>query len=154
MLQYSDVVDLGGGTIQQINGRTVIVWPAVDIPVSTDRNNPNFVSKAFTVQIKNPLPTNAQKPTDKTNYDCKMDDEFLGRLVSTPLYINPAKQVECLAVTIPVLATLPSTGSEVIPLIIIGLFAAASVYLFFRNRLLKRELELVEVLNDGVQTNG
>jgi hypothetical protein len=154
LLQYSDVVDLGGGSVQQINGRTVIVWPAVDIPVSTDRNNPNFVSKAFTVQIKNPLPTNAQKPTDKTNYDCKMDDEFLGKLVSTPLYINPAKQVECLAVTIPVLATLPSTGSEIIPLIIIGLFAAASVYLFFRNRLLKRELELVEVLNDGVQING
>ena len=154
ILDYADVVDLGGGTIQQIDGRSVIVWPAVDIPVSSDRNNPNFVAKVFTVQIKDPIPTNAQKPTDKTNFDCQLDDEFLGSKVSTPLFINPAKQVECLAASVPVLATLPSTGAGVIPIIIIGLFAAASVYLFFRNRLLKRELELVEVLNDGVQTNG
>ena len=154
ILDYADVIDLGGGSVQQIEGRSVIIWPAVDIPVSSDRNNPSFVAKSFTVQIKDPIPTNAQKPTDKTNFDCKVDDEFNGKLVSTPLFINPAKQVECLAASVPVLATLPSTGAGVIPIIIIGLFAAASVYLFFRNRLLKRELELVEVLNDGVQTNG
>lgn len=154
ILEYADIVDLGGGAVQQIEGRSFIVWPAIDIPVSTDRNNPNFVSKSFIAQIKDPIPTNAQKPTDKTNFDCKLDDEFMGRVVSTPLFINPAKQVECLAASIPVLSTLPSTGAGIIPLIVIGLFAAASVYLFFRNRLLKRELELVEVLNDGVHSNG
>lgn len=156
IIEYADVIDAGGATVEQQDGRTFLVWPAIDIPISSDSNNPTFVSKTFTVQVKDPIPTNAHKPTDLTNFDCNVQDEFMGRTVTTPLFINPAKLVECLAVTstIPVLSSLPATGSAAIPLVFIGIFAAASIYLFFRNRLLKRELELVEVLNDGVQTNG
>lgn len=146
ILQYADLVDNGGATLQQKNGQTVLVWPATDIPPTTNSDNPIYVTKSFTVQVKNPIPTIAHKPTDGTNYDCKLQDEFFGNLVATPLFINPAKQLECQLATLP---TLPQTGSAFMPLAVIGLLAASSVYLFMRNRLLKRELELVETLSDG-----
>lgn len=147
ILQYADLVDNGGATLQQKNGQAVLVWPASDIPPTTNPNNPVYVTKSFTVQVKNPVPTTAHKPTDGTNFDCKLQDEFFGNIVITPLFINPAKQLECQLATLP---TLPQTGSAFMPLAIIGLLAGSSVYLFMRNRLLKRELELVETLNDGV----
>ena len=158
ILQYADIVDNGGGQITQRDNQTFLTWPAIDVPPSTNTNSPTYVTKSFTVQVKNPIPTTAQKPTDKTNFDCKMQDEFFGNIVVTPLSINPAKQLECLAATIPaavpIIGTLPQTGGAAIPIALISLFAASSLYLFFRNRLLKRELELVETLNEGGPING
>ena len=78
-----------------------------------------------------------------------VQDEFFGKIVKTPLFVNPAKRLECAAASV-----LPRTGSEAWPLALIGLFAASSLYLFFRNRLLKREIELVETLNDGAPYHG
>lgn len=152
ILEYADLVDAGGARLEQRDGQSILIWPAVDVPPSPVDGNPVFVSKEFTVALKNPLPTIAHKPTDSTNYDYMVQDEFFGKLVKTPLYVNPAKRIECSAniVTTMVSGVLPQTGSEAIPLLFIGFFAASSLYLYFRNRLLKREIELVETLSDGV----
>lgn len=152
ILQYADLVDAGGAQVVNRDNQTFLVWPAIDVPVSTNSNQPTYVVKSFTVQVKDPIPTTAQKPTDGINYDCKVQDEFFGNLVITPLSINPAKQLECAVVNIS--GRLPQTGGAAIPIALISLFAASSVYLFFRNRLLKRELELVETLNEGEPANG
>lgn len=152
ILEYANLVDPGGARLEQRDGHSVLVWPATDVPPTPNDANPVFVSREFTVQLKNPLPTTAQKPTDQTNFDCMVQDDFFGKLVKTPLYVNPAKRVECsvVAVTAVVSTVLPRTGSEALPLLLIGFFAACSLYLYFRNRLLKREIELVETLSDGV----
>lgn len=152
ILEYANLVDPGGSRLEQRDGRSVLVWPATDIPPTPNDASPVFVSREFTVQLKNPLPTTAQKPTDQTNFDCMVQDDFFGKLVKTPLYVDPAKRVECsvVAATAVVSTVLPRTGSEALPLLLIGFFAACSLYLYFRNRLLKREIELVETLSDGV----
>ncbi len=150
ILEYADLVDAGGASVEQTDGQTILKWPAVDIPPTPSEGNLVFVSKEFTVQLKNPLPTTAHKPTDTTNYDCMVQDEFFGKLVKTPLYVNPAKRIECSLNLISSNLPLPRTGSDAVPLVFIGFFAASSLYLFFRNRLLKREIELVETLSDGV----
>lgn len=145
IILYADVVDKGGAEFKQGSNGTILVWPATDIPVTTDPNNPTYVTKSFTVQVKDPVPTTAQKPTDDKNYDCQMEDRFEGNLVVTPISVTPAKRLEC------VVAPLPETGAAA-SLIVMGLLAALSVFLLLRNRLMKRELDLLETLNEGAKS--
>lgn len=142
---YADVIDKGGAEVKLENNHIYLVWPAIDIPVTTDPNNPTYVTKSFTVQVKDPVPTNAQKPTDNKNYDCQMEDQFEGNIVITPISVNPAKRLEC------VVAPLPQTGAAT-SLIVMGLLAALSVFLLLHNRLMKRELDLLETLNEGAKS--
>lgn len=142
---YADVIDKGGAELSVESTHVLLTWPAVDIPVTTDPNNPTYVTKSFTVQVKDPVPTNAQKPTDNKNYDCQMEDQFEGNIVITPISVNPAKRLEC------VVAPLPQTGAAA-SLIVMGLLAALSVFLLLRNRLMKRELDLLETLNEGAKS--
>ena len=142
---YADVVDKGGAELKVEATHVLLIWPAVDIPVSTDPNNPTYVTKSFTVQVKDPVPTNAQKPTDNKNYDCQMEDQFEGNIVITPISVNPAKRIQC------AVAPLPQTGAAT-SLIVMGLLAALSVFLLLRNRLMKRELDLLETLNEGAKS--
>ncbi len=144
ILEYADLVDLGGASKVVEDTRTFLVWPAVDVPVATDPNNPTYVTKTFTVQAKDPLPTTPAKATDPKSYNCSMEDEFHGNIVVTPLSVNPVKRLECSV------KSLPQTGSSVGWVVfLMAFFAASSLFLLFRNRLLRRELELVETLTQG-----
>lgn len=145
IILYADLIDKGGAELKVEATQTFLIWPAVDIPVTTDPNNPTYVTKSFTVQVKDPVPTTAQKPTDSKNYDCQMEDQFEGNIVITPISVNPAKRLEC------VVAPLPQTGAAT-SLIVMGLLAALSVFLLLRNRLMKRELDLLETLNEGAKS--
>ena len=142
IIMYADVIDKGGAELKVEATRTSLVWPAVDIPVSTNPNDPTYITKSFTVQVKDPIPTTAQKPTDNQNYDCQMEDRFEGNVVVTPISVNPAKRLDCTA------AQLPRTGAAA-SLIVMGLLAAMSIFLLLKNRLMKRELDLLETLNEG-----
>ncbi|MFO0862845.1 MAG: PKD domain-containing protein [Candidatus Saccharibacteria bacterium] len=154
LLYYADLADLGGATKVVTNGQTKLVWPATDIASlpngqsCTDSSGniipANFSAhfKSFTVKVKDPIPTKPNVPLDPSAYDCNIQDNFHGSIVTTPIGVVPAKQVECAA------QKLPQTGAGV-PIFVISFFAASSVFLFFRNRLLKRELKLVETLSDN-----
>lgn len=152
LLYYSDLTDAGGAELTTANGGQQLVWPAMDVPAlpsgqaCVDANGnikpENFKTfKEFTVTVKNPIPTTAIKAADPNGFDCKIVDDFEGNIVSTPINCTPLKIIE----QVP----LPRTGGEW-ALAILAFFAAASVFLFFRNRMLKRELELVSTLTEGM----
>lgn len=152
ILYYADLADLGGATKVTANGQTNLVWPPTDIaPLpngqacadsSGNLITANFATavRTFTVKIKDPIPASPGAAADSGAYDCQVQDKFHGTVVVTPIGVIPAKQLECAA------QKLPQTGAGA-PIFFIAFFAASSAFLFFRNRLLKRELKLVETLS-------
>lgn len=153
LLYYTDITDMGGAKLVTDGGIQQLVWPATDVPALPsgqacvdDQGNikpENFKTfKEFTVTVKNPVPTTAIKQADPNGYDCKVVDDFHGSFVSTPINCTPLKIID----TLP----LPRTGGEWWAMGILAFFAAASVFLFLRNRTLKRELELASTLTEGM----
>jgi|GEM_PF-2535271 len=154
LLYYTDIIDLGGSTKVTENGQTKLVWPVTDIAplrgnlACTDSSGNIIVSsfsdavRSFKVKVKSPIPQDPVQSSDSSAYNCKITDEFHGKIVTTPIGVPPAKRAEC------AVRVLPETGSG-LPIFFISFFAACSLYLFFRNKLLKREIELIEILNDG-----
>lgn len=159
VMYYADLGDLGGAQVVKNNGQTKLVWPPADIPPiaagqtcadsSGNLITANFAAalRSFTVKIKDPIPVNPGAAADSNAYNCQIQDEFHGTVVITPIGVIPAKQIEC------AVKQLPQTGAGA-PIFFIAFFAASSAFLFFRNRLLKRELKLVETLSDEGDTNG
>jgi len=153
LLYYTDLVDTGGGTVKTDTGTTVLEWPAIDVPPLESGQKcvddegkiipENFKTfKEFTVKVKDPVPTTGTKQADPDGYDCKVTDEFEGNIVTTPINCSIPKIIETNN-------PLPRTGAGW-ALGIIGFFAASSIFLFFRNRMLKRELELASTLTEGM----
>lgn len=153
LLYYTDLVDTGGGTVKTDTGTTVLEWPAIDVPPLESGQKcvdgdgkiipENFKTfKEFTVKVKDPIPATGTKQADPDGYDCKVADEFEGNFVSTPINCTIPKIIETNN-------PLPRTGAGW-ALGIIGFFAASSIFLFFRNRMLKRELELASTLTEGM----
>ncbi|MBI2798345.1 PKD domain-containing protein [Candidatus Saccharibacteria bacterium] len=142
ILVYADVVDPGGAQAVKQGATTKLVWAPIDIPVGTS-SSPGTVTKQFTVKLKDPIPFVAQKTTDLpgTN-DCQLTNTFRSKVVVTPLGVDINKQIEC------VTKQLPQTGAGW-SIVIMAMLAAASFFLLLRNRLLKRELQLVETLTEG-----
>ncbi len=153
LLYYTDMVDTGGGTVKTDTGTTVLEWPAIDVlPLENGQKcvddegkiiPENFKTfKEFSVKVKDPVPATGTKQADPDGYDCKVTDEFEGNRVVTPINCTIPKLIETNN-------PLPRTGAGW-ALGIIGFFAASSIFLFFRNRMLKRELELTSTLTEGM----
>lgn len=144
ILQYATVIDAGGAKTVTTGAVTKLIWDPIDIPVASG-GQASTITKQFTVQLKNPIPFVAQKNTDVPgSNDCQLTDVFHGVTVNTPLGVDINKQIEC------TVQKLPQTGANSGWVIfLMAFFAAASLFLLFRNRLLKRELELVETLTEG-----
>ena len=151
LLYYTDIVDAGGAELVKTTGANVLTWKPQDIqPLATSKacvdsnGNPiyaNYTSfKEFKVKVKSPIPNDALKPADPNGYDCEVADEFNGNYVATPINCSPIKLIDARN-------PLPRTGSGW-ALAIIGFFAASSMFLFFRNRMLKKELQLVEKITE------
>lgn len=153
ILYYADMVDTGGGTVKTDTGTTVLEWPPLDVPALESGKKcvddqgriipENFKTfKEFKVKIKDPVPATGTKQADPDGFDCKVTDEYQGNIVTTPINCSPIKIIETNN-------PLPRTGAGW-ALGIIGFFAASSIFLFFRNRMLKRELELASTLTEGM----
>jgi len=151
LLYYTDVVDAGGGEIISTTGANVLTWKPLDVPTlpqskacSDENGKPIYENytqvKEFKVKVKSPVPNTPLKAADPNGFDCEVTDEFRANRVSTPVACSTIKLIESRN-------PLPRTGSGW-ALGLIGFFAAASTFLFFRNRMLKKELELVEKLTE------
>ncbi len=133
VLDYADVVDLSGGTLDKNN---IISWPPQDLkPKST-------ISKTFTVRIKNPIPTTPTATSDPGHYDSKMTNVY-GNTVTINIPQPPSKRIEI------VTTTLPNTGPGTSLLIGFAITAAVA-YFFARSRLFATELDIVR--HDYVST--
>lgn len=135
VLDYADVVDLSGGTLDKSN---ILSWPPQDLaPKST-------ITKTFTVRIKNPIPATPTSTSDPGHFDSKMTNVF-GNTVTILLPQPPSKRIET------VTTTLPSTGPGTS--LLIGFSVTVVVaYFFARSRLFATELDIIR--HDYVSAGG
>lgn len=125
ILDYADVVDLGGGTK---DSNHLVTWPALDIKAK------QVVKKFITVRVKNPIPSTPVSSSDKGHFDCIITN-YYGDSV--------AIKIECpIAKTIETTTTLPNTGPGTSLAIGFGITAFVG-YFFARSRLLASELDIV-----------
>ncbi len=122
VLDYSDITDLHGGTI---DNDKVVTWPKTDIKAGAT------ATVQVTVKVKNPVPQAPVGSSDPTRFDLNMTNVY-GNTVNIKLPGSPEKTVEGAA------ATLPNTGPGT-NLFIGSLIVVAAGYFFSRSRLLAQE---------------
>jgi uncharacterized repeat protein (TIGR01451 family) len=135
VLDYADVVDLKGGTLDKNN---IVTWPGQDIGAKAT------ISRSFTIKIKNPIPTTPTSTSDPGQYDSKMTNVY-GNTVTIELPMPPSKQIEVIT------TTLPNTGPGT-SLMIGFAITAVIAYFFARSRLFATELDIVR--HEYVSTGG
>lgn len=125
ILEYADVVDAGGATL---NGST-LSWQPVSIPAGTQ------VTNRFTIRVKDPVPSTPQSTSDPKSFDLHMDNVY-GNLISIIVAAPPAKQIEVAS------AALPQTGAGTTTVIIL-IVAAIIAYFYYRNKQLLTEIKIL-----------
>jgi hypothetical protein len=144
IIEYADIIDKGGAQLVEkpIPGQEdklierTLVWNKVDI------NAGETVTKQFVVKVKSPIPITPTGTSDRNSYDLKMENIFFGNRVEIMLEQPPVKKVE------QVTQTLPQTGADVATTGM-ALFVSGMVFILLRNRLIKRELEILAVTDGG-----
>lgn len=127
LTDYATVLDTGGGTYDK--SKQTLTWPKVQVkPGQT-------VTRIFSVQVDNPVPSVAQGVSDPTSFDCKMLNTF-GNSITIPVNCPVVKQVET------VTTNLPHTGASENMLFAGGLLAVVSFF-YVRSRQLKKEVRLI-----------
>ncbi len=126
ILQYADVVNLSGGTLDKYG---IVTWPEVDI-------NPNqTINKKITIKIKNPIPNTPVSSSDPGSYDMKLTNVY-GNTVNIKLPPTITKTTEYVA------RELPNTGPG--ETLAAGFLITAIVgYFFARSRLLAKEADIL-----------
>lgn len=125
VLEYADVVNSGGGTL---NG-TVLSWPAQELKAGAT------ITNVFTVQVKNPIPPTPVGTSDKGSFNLVMDNVY-GNTVQIQLQPPVAKEVEAAS------TELPDTGAGTSTTIVLCV-AGLTLFFYLRNRQLIREVKLL-----------
>ena len=144
VLEYADVVDLGGGSLGQTGttstqptpGATTktLVNPAVTWPAVTLKPGES-ASKVVLVRVKAIIPVTAKSMTNMNSYDCKMSNTF-GNTLSVSVACPPEKVAETIT------TELPHTGATE-NMIFAGIVLAVVTYFYARARQTKTELRLI-----------
>lgn len=127
VLEYADVLDLHGGTM---DSSKTVSWPLVDIPANGRLN------KKITVRVKSVIPQTPTSSSDPGSFDLVMTNVFHDDSVNIKL---PGGIVKITEQTV---TTLPSTGPGENIAIAASITMVVS-YFFARTRLLGKEIELV-----------
>ncbi|MEO5627302.1 MAG: isopeptide-forming domain-containing fimbrial protein [Candidatus Saccharimonadales bacterium] len=127
ILDYADITDLHGGSIDKEN---FVRWPASDIKAG------ETLSKQFTVKVKNPIPQTPVSTSNPGKFDLTMTNVYEKKTVTIKLPPSVIKTTE------QVTTTLPNTGPGANMLIAFALTSMVA-YFFYRSRLLNKELNLV-----------
>lgn len=144
VLEYADVVDLGGGSLVQ-SGSTPhqptsgsdarsLVGPAVTWPSVTLKPGES-AKKIVLVRVKAAIPATAVNMANMMSYDCKMSNTF-GNTLSVGVNCPPEKVAET------VVTQLPHTGATE-NMIFAGVVLAAVTYFYARARQTKAEVRLI-----------
>ena len=126
VLDYADVVDLHGGTMDQYQQ---ITWPKVDIKAGQS------ITNKVTIKVKSVIPQTPASSSDPQHFNMVMTNVY-GNTVEIKLPETPQKQIE-IATT-----SLPNTGPGTSLLIGFSLTLVVA-YFFMRSRLLTKELDIV-----------
>lgn len=128
VLEYATVVDNGGGSF---NATTkTLSWPKATVESN------QTISRMFTVQMLDTIPAMGRGISDKTSYDCRIDNTF-----GNAVQINVDCPVQKVAVEQTV-EQLPHTGPRE-NLIFAGITLAIVTYFYARSRQIKKEVRLV-----------
>ena len=126
VLDYADVVDLHGGSI---DNEKVVSWPKKDIKAN------QTITNKVTVKIKATIPNTPASSSDPAHFDMKMTNVY-GNAVEIKLPPTIIKTTEI------VTTQLPNTGPGTSLAIGFGLTMFIA-YFFMRSRLLAKELDVV-----------
>lgn len=134
VLEYADIVDLGGGSLVKPAGNentsaTSVSWAVAAIkPGAT-------LTKTVSVKVKAAIPATATHQTARGSYDCKMSNVF-GNTLDVSVLCPPEKVVE------QVVTQLPHTGASE-NMIFAGIVLAVVTYFYARARQVKKEVRLI-----------
>ncbi len=126
ILEYSDVVDLYGGTLGEDK---IVRWPAADIqPGKT-------IEQKLKVKVKDPIPQTPVSANNPWSFDLLMTNVY-GDTITIDLPPNPPKLIEKTT------QDLPNTGpGETLAVAFVVTVGAG--YFFARSRLMSKELDIV-----------
>lgn len=128
VLEYSTLVDRGGGTFNETT--KVLSWPAVNLqPGATE-------TRTFAVKVLDTIPATPQGQSDRSSYNCVMENVFGTVDVSVPVTCAPPKVVER------VVTELPKTGPTE-NMIFAAVALAIVTFFFFRSKQLNKEVRLI-----------
>jgi uncharacterized repeat protein (TIGR01451 family) len=126
ILDYADVANLHGGTINQDN---TVTWPATDIaPGKT-------IEKQVTVKVKAVIPETPSPASNPGSFDCKMTNVY-GDTIEINVPCSPAKTTEIVS------GSLPNTGPGE-TLAVAFIVTTVAGYFLARSRLMAKELDIV-----------
>lgn len=134
-LEYSDILDYGGGALEERDGAMALVWKNVTI------ESGQSVSRTFSIVVKNPVPSIAHGQGAPNSYDCKMTNSVVidndnNATIDINVNCPSAKVVER------VVAQLPATGAGS-NIVFGGIIIAVVAFFYTRSRQLGKEVRLV-----------
>jgi uncharacterized repeat protein (TIGR01451 family) len=129
VLQYSNLSDTGGGTFD--SGTKYLSWPDITL------NAGETQTRTFAVQVLPTIPATPQGLSDKSSYDCLMQNTLGPNItVTIPVVCAPPKVVEQVA------TALPHTGPTE-NMLFAGIVLAVVTYFFLRSKQLGQEVRLI-----------
>lgn len=134
-LEYATVTNNGGGTFNESTKK--LTWPEVTIEPGKKE------IRTFTMQILSAIPATPQGISDKSSYDCRIENTFDSAYVVIPVNCPAPKVVE------QTVTELPHTGPRANVAFAVILFAVVA-YFYARSRQLNTEVRLIRRdLNGG-----
>ncbi len=127
LLDYADVTDLHGGTLNATTN--TVKWPAGSVAAGAS------MEQKLTVKIKDPIPQTPVSASNPGTFDLTMTNVY-GNAINIKLPPSVIKTTEQIT------STLPNTGPGT-SLVIGFIVSAGLVYFFARSRLLVTELDIV-----------
>jgi uncharacterized repeat protein (TIGR01451 family) len=127
VLQYSTVIDKGGGTLNQTS--STLSWADITLQPKAKQ------SRTFVVKLLDAIPATATGASDPTSFDCVMTNTF-GNSIDINVECPTTKIVETVA------KELPTTGPTE-NMLFAGMVFAIVAYFYARTRQLKKEVHLV-----------
>ena len=128
VLEYSTLIDNGGGTLNSSTG--VLSW--VDISLSPSSKQ----TRTFIVKLPDVVPATAKGSSEGTSYDCIMTNTF-GNSTNIKVQCPTIKVVE------QVVEKLPVTGPAE-NMLFIGVVLAVATYFYARTRQIKKEINIIK----------
>jgi uncharacterized repeat protein (TIGR01451 family) len=135
IIEYADLVDIGGGDIDVNN---VIRWPKTDIAAGAT------LQKKITIKVKDPVPQTPAADPPSGSFDLVMANVY-GDTIKIKLPPSVAKTTEVLA------TSLPNTGPGTTLAVAFAIITFAG-YFLARSRLMAKELDIVRT--DFTSTGG
>lgn len=127
-LEYSKLVDNGGGTYNEQT--RILSWPSVSLKPGEEQ------VRAFTVQILDEIPATPQGISDRSSYDCKIENAFFEKYVFISVNCPTPKVIE------QVVPELPKTGPGE-NILFAGIILSIVTFFYLRSRQLGTEVRLI-----------